>query len=986
MNSWEAFYGPNVGYALELYERYLDDPDSVDEETRRFFQRMGGNGDIAGAVQTLARPATRTARSNESNGSKAESRPRAVATNGSTPSPAPAASAPMATAVAPDRREIARIVAAARLARSIREYGHLAATIDPLGTPGPNDPMLNPATHGINDRDLERLPASIVWPSAGPELGTCRDAIDRLCAIYCGPIGYEFDHVQDFDERAWLHAVVENGTFRAPLTPEQQRALLLRLTEVEGFERFLHTTYQGQKRFSLEGNDMLVPMVDQIVVDAEETGVGELLIGMAHRGRLNILAHTLRKPVSAIFSQFHTAARKEVVAPSLSNPEAQAGGGDVKYHRGAQREIRESDDGRLIITLADNPSHLEYVNPVVEGFARAAQDDRSRPGAPTQDPDRALALTIHGDAAFPGEGVVAETLNLSRLPGYRTGGTLHLIANNQVGFTTVPEVGRSTLYASDLAKGFEIPIVHVNGDDPEACMAVIRLAYAYRQRFHKDFLIDLVGYRRWGHNEGDEPSYTQPDLYTAIGEHPTVRKLYAERLVAEGVVTADEAEAMLQRVREHLRQERDAGDLAPQAAAASANMPTEPVTQLPTAVPADTLRELNEALLSRPVWFKPNPKLERVILRRREAIDRPHGVDWAFAEILAFGSILADGTSIRLAGQDTERGTFSQRHLVLHGIEDRAEYTPLQSLPQARASFAVYNSPLTEAAVIGFEYGYSVHAPRTLVIWEAQYGDFANAGQVLIDQFIAAARAKWGQQPALVLLLPHGYEGQGPEHSSARLERFLQLSGGGNMRVTNPTTAAQYFHLLRLQAATLPTDQRRPLVIMTPKSLLRRTDSSSDLADLATGSFQPVLDDPTAGDRRETVERLILCSGKVAIDLATSEEPEPVPWVAVARVEQLYPFPAQNLRDLIAGYPNVREVVWLQEEPRNMGAWSFMAPRLQEILPAGISLAYIGRPDRASTATGFPDLHEWEQAHIVEQAYGGERAARIETRREPDVD
>ncbi|MGH2516049.1 MAG: thiamine pyrophosphate-dependent enzyme, partial [Ktedonobacterales bacterium] len=550
----------------------------------------------------------------------------------------------------------------------------------------------------------------------------------------CGSLGYDFDHVQDFDERAWLRDAVESGAYTATPTNDERRELLKRLTEVEEFERFLHTTFQGQKRFSLEGCDTLVPMMDDVIHEAAADGAREVLIGMAHRGRLNVLAHILGKPYVKIFSEFHTAPNKELVPSEGSAGINYGWTGDVKYHLGARNVVQEGEQAQVQVTMAHNASHLEFVNPVVEGFTRAAQDDRSAPGAPTQDTRRALALTIHGDAAFPGEGVVAETLNLSRLPGYCTGGTVHIIANNQIGFTTGPREGRSTLYAGDLAKGFEIPIIHVNADDPEACIAAVHMASAYRQRFAKDFLVDLIGYRRWGHNEGDEPAFTQPVLYAAIASHPTVRALYAQRLEASGIVTAEDAEAMRRDVQARLKQAQEA--LA-HGEGAENPPPLEEAPDLTTfdiAVPAETLRELNDALLTRPgppstseqatlraePGFTPNPKLDRLLQRRRERIEAEGGIEWAHAESLALASILADGTPIRMSGQDTERGTFSQRHLVLHDPNRGATYTPLQALPQARASFAIYNSPLSEAAVLGFEYGYSVHAPDALVLWEAQ--------------------------------------------------------------------------------------------------------------------------------------------------------------------------------------------------------------------------------------------------------------------------
>ncbi|HST89352.1 MAG TPA: 2-oxoglutarate dehydrogenase E1 component [Ktedonobacterales bacterium] len=968
MDFWDAFYGPNAGYAQELYERYLRDPNAVDVATRAAFAQLAPPDAATSAAPdaTVAPPAT----------------PLAAL-------PAPVAAPPTSPptpATAPALNPLT-IVAAARLARGIREYGHLAAAIDPLGSPPPGDPMLDPATHGLTDADLAALPASIVWPSAGPDAGTCLDAIRRLRAIYSGPLGYDFDHVQDFAERDWLRTVVESGAYRQPLPAGERRALLDRLTEVEEFEHFLHTTFQGQKRFSIEGLDMLVPMLDELIHDAAAAGAREVLIGMAHRGRLSVLAHVLGKPYTAIFSEFHTAPNKELVPSEGSAGINYGWTGDVKYHLGARRLVREGQLARIQLTLAHNPSHLEFVNPVVEGFARAAQERREQAGPPQQDVDVALPILIHGDAAFPGEGVVAETLDLSRLPGYTTGGTVHIIANNQIGFTTGAREGRSTLYASDLAKGFEIPIIHVNGDDPAACLAAIRIAHAYRQRFRKDFLIDLVGYRRWGHNEGDEPAFTQPLLYTKIAAHPTVRARYANELLSAGIVTPEQVEQMHQRARERLRaaqRELHDGHRQPE----PQPLATAPdLAGIPTAVPADELRALNAALLARPDGFTPHPRLERTLQRRHEAIAKPGGIDWALAESLAFASILADGTPIRLTGQDTERGTFSQRHLVLHDERTGAIYTPLDALPQAKASFAVYNSPLSEAAALGFEYGYSVHAPESLVLWEAQFGDFANAGQVVIDQFLAAARAKWRQLPALALLLPHGYEGQGPEHSSARIERYLQLAAEDNLRVANCTTAAQYFHLLRIQAATLATASR-PLILLTPKSLLRHPRAASSLADLAEGRFQPVLEDADAAARRGEIERLILCSGKVAVDLATTTaatRERPAEWIATARVELLYPFPADALRRLLASYPRLREVIWLQEEPRNMGAWGYIAPRLERLLAEGVALRYIGRPERAATAEGLAEVHTREQARILDAALAGERAVRIETLGVPDA-
>ena len=663
--------------------------------------------------------------------------------------------------------------------------------------------------------------------------------------------------------------------------------------------------------------------------------------------------------------------------------------GDVKYHLGAQ--LARSAGGNVVevpVVLAPNPSHLEFVDPVVEGMARASQDRRDRPGPPARDVKGSLAILLHGDAAFPGQGIVAETLNLSGLPGYTVGGTVHVIVNNQIGFTTDVGDARSTLFAGDLAKGFEIPIIHVNADDPEACLTAARMAMAYRDRFGKDFLIDLVGYRRWGHNEGDEPAFTQPRMYAAIAKHPTVRQRWADRLAAEGVVPAEEAQTMLQGVLDRLAEIRRSvtegtappiADEEPDAGARGARHEVE------TAVPLERLREYHAAIHALDEGFAPSPKLARQWDKRRAILDQPDGrIDWAHAESLAFAAILSDGTPIRLTGQDAERGTFSQRHLVLHDAKTGARRVPLQALPSARASFAVHNSPLSEAAAVGFEYGYSVHAPGTFVLWEAQFGDFANSAQVLIDQFIAAARAKWRQQPSLALLLPHGYEGQGPEHSSGRLERFLQLAAGDNLRVANCTTAAQYFHLLRRQAARLAIDPR-PLVLMTPKSLLRHPMAASPVEDLASGTFRPVMDDPRRTDDPAAVTRLVLCSGKVVVELEGSEAREAATQVAVARVEQLAPFQVSALRAVLGRYPNLAELVWVQEEPRNMGAWGFVEPRLRDLLAEigrPIPVRYVGRPERASPAEGSAERHAAEQARIVAAAFadapevGGGRSER----------
>ncbi len=932
MGDLRAFYGPNAGYVLELYDQYLAEPQSVDDETRKFFE-------------TFTPP------------SIDQSQP-------STSALAPVqAGADRALAGGVD---VAKVAAAVGLANAIREYGHLAVTLDPLGSEPIGAPEILPESHGITEADLAALPATVVSGPLAAGAANAAEAISRLREAYVKDLGFDFDHIQIAKERKWLTEAVESGRFAIPMDGAAKRKLLERLSQVEGFERFLHQTYLGQKRFSIEGNDILIPMLDQIINDATTTGAREVLMGMAHRGRLNVMTHILSKPYGAIIAAFEGGKRR----PG-SDAADEVRTGDVKYHLGA-RHAKNPETGevlRLPVVLAPNPSHLEFVNPVVLGMARAAQDDRTHAGKPQQDANRTLAILLHGDAAFPGQGVVAESLNLSGLRGYNVGGALHIIVNNQIGYTTDWQDSRSTQYAGDLAKGFEIPVIHVNADDPEACMVAARIAMAYRREFRKDFLIDLVGYRRWGHNEGDEPAFTQPLMYKTITKHPTVRAKLAAELQESGVITKDDAAAMEKRVLDRLMKIRRGVTEGTESFDEAIEPPKTPRVEVETALSSERLTALQAAIHAIPADFKPNSKLKRTWDKRAAILNDPDGrIDWAHAEALAFAAILEDGTPIRLTGQDAERGTFSQRHIVLHDASTGETYSPLEAMPQAKASFGVYNSPLSENACMGFEYGYSVHAPEALVLWEGQFGDFANGAQVIIDQFIAAARAKWGQEPSLVLLLPHGYEGQGPEHSSARLERFLQLSARDSMRVANCTTSAQYFHLLRRQAARLSSDPR-PLVLMTPKSLLRNPLASSTAADFTSGTFRPVMDDPRAQDRRDQVTRLILCSGKIAIDLDSSPLRDEATGVAVARVEQLAPFQNTAISNVIANYPNLQEIVWLQEEPKNMGSWLFVRPRLRELVNQVFPIRYIGRPEGSSPAEGSLDKHTIQQAAIVAAAF-----------------
>ena len=876
---------------------------------------------------------------------------------------APAA-APVETAPASEEL-LAAVQAADSLVRAHRTHGHLAARLDPLGSEPVGDPALDPRPLGLTDALMGQIPAKILRMYVPGK--TLAEALPHLRETYCGTIAYQIEHIGSHRQRVWLREKIEGGAFRTPLAPEDQRALLQRLIEVDALERFMHRAYLGQHQFSIEGLDMTVPMLDEMILLSAGGGAEEVVIGMAHRGRLNVLAHNLERSYASIFAEFEGASTLEAVTTK-----PQGGTGDVKYHHGAQGSKRLFTGQLVRVNLESNPSHLEFVAPVVMGATRAAQSGRD--GARlTQDVRLAVPIAIHGDAAFPGQGVVAETLNLQALDGYQVGGTLHLITNNQIGFTTEPDDGRSTRWASDLAKGFDVPIIHVNADDVEACIAAVRLAFAFRTEFGHDVLIDLIGYRRFGHNESDEPAYTQPEMAAKIKTHKRVSELWAERLIELGVITREEVDRRQQEVWDGMTAAHE--DLRAKIDAARANGVDEhptgeyqldrtPSPEVQTAVAADVLAMLNEELLRVGEGFTVHPKLVRQLERRREAFAEGTGIDWAHAESLAFASLLRDGSPIRLTGQDTERGTFSQRHLVLHDAKNGQAICPIQNLPSATAPFELHNSPLSEVGCLGFEYGYSQEAPETLVLWEAQFGDFVNAAQVIVDQFIASGLAKWGQTSRLVLLLPHGYEGSGPEHSSARLERFLQLAAEGNLRVANLTTPAQYFHLLRRQALVV---KQRPLIVMTPKSLLRLPQATSSVAELSEGELRPVLAEP--GIDEQKVTRLILCTGKIYYDLVGHADRAGADHVAVGRVEMLYPFPEGDVRALIERYPNLREVVWAQEEPRNMGARAYMSQRLRQIMrDTSLQFGYIGRPERASPGEGYPAAHAQEQSRIVRTA------------------
>ncbi len=860
-----------------------------------------------------------------------------------------------------------------------RVRGHLIAHLDPLDAEPPHiHPELDPLTYGLTIWDLPRQ--FVADGLAGRDVATLDEILHVLRDAYCRTLAIEYMHIQDPEQKRWIQQHVEG--LPSTLNIDEQRHILGRLNAAEVFERFLHTRYVGQKRFGLEGAESTIVLLDALLDAAAGSGVAEVVMGMAHRGRLNVLANIVGKSYREIFEEFE----------GNLDPESVQGSGDVKYHKGARGVFHGSAGEELPITLASNPSHLEAVDPVVEGMTRAKQDRISPPtdGTPAAaseglDGFPCMSVLVHGDAAFAGQGVVAETLNLSGLSGYRTGGTVHVVINNQLGFTTAPASARTSVYPTDVAKMVQAPIFHVNGDDPEACVRAARLAFTFRQTFHKDVVIDLVCYRKHGHNEGDDPSYTQPLMYQRIEAKRSVRKLYTETLVRRGDITLDEAESALDDFNASLQVVLDEVRGEPSLAPTELPAPDPGPVDAPspeTGVAPDVLRALSSVVRSVPDGFMIHPKLERQFVQRDELVAGGQ-VDWALAEALAIGSLMYEGVNVRLTGQDTRRGTFSHRHAVLVDYANGEEYVPLAHIrdglhrigadslepPGAMGNFTVRDSLLSEYAAVGFEYGYSVEAPEALVAWEAQFGDFVNGAQIIIDNFMVAAENKWGQFSGLVLLLPHGYEGQGPEHSSARFERFLALSARGNLRVTVPSTSAQYFHLLRSQALASP---KRPLVVVTPKSLLRAHASRSNFAELGSGSFQHVIDDASIDDP-STVGRIVLCSGKIAheaLQRCAELEPAQAAEVAVVRVEQLYPWPVSLLTAIFERYTEASEVVWLQEEPENMGAWSFVHARLHACLPERLRLRHVSRPESASPAIGSAALHQLEQADLLRRAIG----------------
>ncbi len=848
--------------------------------------------------------------------------------------------------VHPARDSVGATEKQARVLTLINNYrvrGHLIANLDPLaGAPSKTHPELDPANLGFSIWDLDRT--FVTGGLAGTREAKLADIWNILRDAYCGTVGVEYMHIQEPAQKEWIQQRVEGVASTS--SKEDRLHVLDELNEAEAFERFLHRRYVGHKRFSLEGAESLIPILDAILDDATDAGMAEVMIGMAHRGRLNVLANIIGKSYGQMLREFEDA-----------DPTSVEGSGDVQYHVGASGKHTSRSGKQIVVSVASNPSHLESVDPVVEGMVRAKQDllDRGE--------EAVLPVLIHGEAAFAGQGVVAETLNLSQLPGYRTGGTIHVIINNQLGFTTPPAHGRSSVYPTDVAKAVQAPIFHVNGDDPEACLWVARLAFAFRQAFRKDVVIDMWCYRRWGHNEADEPSFTQPLMYARIAELRSVRERYTGSLVNRGDLLVEEAEVAVEEFSERLRQ---AFEETKQQLSAVPGMerahpePVRPASPVPTRLPREQLQRVLDGLTRGPDGFHVHPKLARLRGQRRGALDAD-AVDWALAEALAFGSLVLEGITIRLAGQDTRRGTFSQRHSVLVDQETGLEYMPLANLAERQGKAFIYDSLLSEFAALGFEYGYSVANPDALVMWEAQFGDFVNEAQVVVDQYIVVAEDRWGQTSGLVLLLPHGYEGQGPEHSSARLERFLDLCAEGNIEVVVPSTPAQYFHLLRRQALR---HVRKPLVVMSPKSLLRLPAARSRAAEFTDGDFRPVLPDPEAPDR---ASRVILCQGKLYYDLLRRREESGVP-AALVRLEQCYPFPADAIREQLDGYSGA-DVVWAQEEPENMGAGRFVVRNLRHRLR--VEGGMVARKESPSPATGSLRVHQQEQAELLERALAG---------------
>jgi 2-oxoglutarate dehydrogenase E1 component len=928
--------GANAPYVEELYEQFLQDPQSVDERWRRFFESLPAAN---GPGQDIPHAAVRD---------YFRARARLPATRAAPGAPVPAI----------DEEMVHKQVRVLQLINAYRFRGHQLANLDPLSlSPQPDIPELHLRYYGLSDLDLDTEfdTGSLV----GPRRAKLSDILDLLKEVYSQSIGAEYMHITDTQEKRWLQSALE-GVRGVPTYPtEVRRGILERLTAAEGLERFLATKYVGAKRFGLEGGESLIPMLDEIIQRAGGAGTKEIILGMAHRGRLNVLVNILGKLPEELFKEFEG---KKLVTE---------GTGDVKYHMGFSSDI-ETAGGGVHLALAFNPSHLEIVGPVVEGSVRARQMRRGdRSGI------EVIPVIMHGDAAFAGQGVVMETLNMSQSRGYSTMGTVHIVINNQVGFTTsVQRDARSTLYCTDVAKMVNAPIFHVNGDDPEAVVFVTQIALDYRQTFHKDVVIDLMCYRRQGHNESDDPTMTQPVMYKRIKELPTTRALYAKRLEQDGVIDAETATQLVKSYETTL----EAGECVAPRILAPSKVSYEYATDwtpyvkgtcdpmVETRVDLETLRELGNKMLTLPEGFELNPQVAKVMDNRRKMLAGALPLDWGCAELLAYAAMLKEGTPVRMSGQDVGRGTFSHRHAVLHHYKDGTTYVPLRGLYDGQPDFRVINSLLSEEAVLAFEYGYSTTDPRTMVIWEAQFGDFVNGAQVVIDQFIAAGEQKWGRLSGLTMFLPHGFEGQGPEHSSARLERFLQLSAQHNMFVCAPTTPAQFFHMIRRQ---MRFTGRKPLVVMTPKSLLRHRLSVSSLEDLSQGIFRLVIRDAETADTSK-VKRIVMCSGKVYFDLAEKRKELKRDDIALIRIEQLYPFPEKDLKQELDRYPNAKRFIWCQEEPMNQGAWFPSQHHMWSLLPKGAKLEYAGRAMSAAPAVGDHKLHVQQLHEFLEQALGGD--------------
>lgn len=848
-----------------------------------------------------------------------------------------------------------RAIAVWRLINMYRMRGHVLANIDPLGDDSGHSPELDLEYYGLTLWDLDR--EFYCGGLGGNESSSLRNIITQLRDTYCGTIGAEYMHLLDLNEREWLREHMESTTNKPNLTKENKEEILHKLNQAMAFEQFLHKKYIGHKRFSLEGADTLIPMMQFLIDRAGDYDIKKMFLGMAHRGRLNILVNIMNKPYDKVFADFE----------GNIDPDTIQGSGDVKYHLGTKGECKTCDNKTIQLELMPNPSHLESVNPVVEGAARATQDHLD-----SENPEKEIVpVLMHGDAAFSGQGVVAETLNMSQLRGYETGGTIHIIINNQIGFTTLPKDGRSTEYASDLAKMILAPIFHVKGDDPEAAVHVTKMALDYRQKFGKDVVIDLTCYRKHGHNEGDEPAFTQPGLYKEIDNHPTVRDIYMKELRRKEEFTDEEMQSIIDEFDELLQKAFEDAKSAPSFEVTEKMLDRgekkqEERASFPdTKYPVEELKEIAVKINTVPKDFDANPKLLRQLAKRAEyAEENKKKLDWGFAEALALGSILQSGITVRLTGQDAERGTFSHRHAVLHGTNSDQSFIPLNNLSEDQATFYPYNSLLSEFAALGFEFGYSSAKPDALVIWEAQFGDFVNGAQVIIDQYISASEAKWGQKTALVMTLPHGYEGQGPEHSSARLERFLQLCAEDNMQVANFTSPAQYYHALRKQVLQ---EKKKPLIIMSPKSLLRHPKAVCNVDELASGKFHPFIPNRDIEDKK-SINRLVICSGKVYYDLMKFREENEISDVAIGRLEQLYPFPDSDIEDWFNKYKHAEEIIWCQEEPQNMGAWRYVSIRLQKYLQKNQNLTYVGRQASASPAAGQKKIHEAEQERLVSDA------------------